>query len=232
MEILKVENLNKSFGEFKAVNNVTFSLRELELTALIGPNGAGKTTLVNLITKKLKPDSGRILFYGKDITRLSGAITTKLGIVRTFQIVSLFLTLTVYENLKIPALASKISDGELDEIISSLGLEKFRDIKVVQLPFGIQKLVELGIALALRPKLLILDEPAAGLSHEDRSNLVKLLRDIGRRVTLMIIEHDMEVVFGLAERVIVMNKGRIVADGRPGKIAEDRLIREIYLGED
>jgi branched-chain amino acid transport system ATP-binding protein len=232
VEILKVENLNKSFGEFKAVNNVTFSLRELELTALIGPNGAGKTTLVNLITKKLKPDSGRILFYGKDITRLSGAITTKLGIVRTFQIVSLFLTLTVYENLKIPALASKISDGELDEIISSLGLEKFRDIKVVQLPFGIQKLVELGIALALRPKLLILDEPAAGLSHEDRSNLVKLLRDIGRRVTLMIIEHDMEVVFGLAERVIVMNKGRIVADGRPGKIAEDRLIREIYLGED
>jgi branched-chain amino acid transport system ATP-binding protein len=231
MEVLKVENLSKSFGEFKAVDGVSFSLRELEITALIGPNGAGKTTLVNLITKKLKPDTGRIIFYGVDITDLSPHSITRLGIVRTFQVVSLFPTLTVYENLKVAALASGTSTKELEGIMSDLRLEKFKDTRVAQLPFGLQKLVELGIALALKPKLLILDEPAAGLTYEDRKNLVKMLRDIGRRVTLMVIEHDMEVVFGLADRIMVMNRGKIIADGRPEEIASNKLVREIYLGE-
>ncbi len=231
MEILKVENLSKSFGEFKAVDGVSFSLNEFEVTALIGPNGAGKTTLVNLITKKLRPDTGRIVFQGLDITGLSSHAITKLGIVRTFQVVSLFPTLTVYENLKIPALASGASNAEVNGIISELGLERFRDVKVMQLPFGFQKLVELGIALVLKPKLLILDEPAAGLTHEGRRSLVKLLREIGKKTTLMVIEHDMEFVFGLAERIMVMNRGKIVADGKPEDIATNKLVREIYLGE-
>jgi len=232
MEILRVENLSRSFGGFKAVDNVSFSLKELEITALIGPNGAGKTTLVNLITKKLKPDSGRIIFQGMDVTGLSAHKIAKLGIVRTFQVLSLFPTLTVYENLKIPALTSRTPDEDIEKIMVDLGIERFKDAKVAKLPFGIQKLVELGIALALKPKLLILDEPAAGLAQEDRRNLTKILGDMGRRITLMVIEHDMEFVFGLAERVMVMDKGRIIASGRPEEIAKNKLVREIYLGEE
>jgi branched-chain amino acid transport system ATP-binding protein len=231
MEILKVENLSKSFDEFKAVDGVSFSLKELEITALIGPNGAGKTTLVNLITKKLKPDTGRIIFRGVDITKLSPHSVTRLGIVRTFQVASLFPTLTVYENLKVAALASGTSTKEIEGIMSDLRLEKFKDTRVAQLPFGLQKLVELGIALALKPKLLILDEPAAGLTYEDRKSLIRMLKDMGRRITLMVIEHDMEVVFGLADRIIVMNKGKIIADGKPEEISSNKLVREIYLGE-
>jgi branched-chain amino acid transport system ATP-binding protein len=231
MEILKVENLSKSFDEFKAVDGVSFSLKELEITALIGPNGAGKTTLVNLITKKLKPDTGRIIFRGVDITKLSPHSVTRLGIVRTFQVASLFPTLTVYENLKVAALASSTSTKEIEGIMSDLRLEKFKDTRVAQLPFGLQKLVELGIALALKPKLLILDEPAAGLTYEDRKSLIRMLKDMGRRITLMVIEHDMEVVFGLADRIIVMNKGKIIADGKPEEISSNKLVREIYLGE-
>jgi branched-chain amino acid transport system ATP-binding protein len=231
MEILRVENLSKSFGKFKAVNDVSFSLRELELTALIGPNGAGKTTLINLITKKLMLDSGRIFFMGKDITNLKPHQIVRLGIVRTFQIVNVFPTLTVYENLKVCALTSGLATKEIDMIMLDLRLEKFRDVKILHLPLGIQKLVELGMALALRPKLLLLDEPAAGLPHEDRKNLMRILKDIGKRMTLLIVDHDIEFVFGLAQRIMVMDKGKIVADGKPEEIASNKLVREIYLGE-
>jgi branched-chain amino acid transport system ATP-binding protein len=232
MEILRVENLSKSFDKFKAVNDVSFSLRELELTALIGPNGAGKTTLINLITKKLMPDSGRVFFMGKDITNLKPHQIVRLGIVRTFQIINMFPTLTVYENLKVCALTSGLAAKEIDMIMLDLRLEKFRDAKILlRLPLGIQKLVELGMALALKPKLLLLDEPAAGLPHEDRKNLMRILKDIGERVTLLIVEHDIEFVFELAQRIIVMDKGKIIADGKPEEIASNKLIREIYLGE-
>jgi branched-chain amino acid transport system ATP-binding protein len=115
--------------------------------------------------------------------------------------------------------------------MSDLRLEKFKDTRVAQLPFGLQKLVELGIALALKPKLLILDEPAAGLTYEDRKSLMRMLKDMGKRITLMVIEHDMEVVFGLADRIMVMNKGKIIADGKPEEISSNKLVREIYLGE-
>jgi branched-chain amino acid transport system ATP-binding protein len=231
MEILRVENLSKSFGKFKAVNDVSFSLRELELTALIGPNGAGKTTLINLITKKLMPDSGRVFFMGKDITNLKPHQIVRLGIVRTFQIINTFPTLTVYENLKVCALTSGLTAKEIDVIMSDLRLEKFRDVKILRLPLGIQKLVELSMALALKPKLLLLDEPAAGLPHEDRKNLMRILKDIGKRVTLLIVEHDIEFVFELAQRIMVMDKGKIIADGKPEEIASNKLVREIYLGE-
>jgi ABC-type branched-subunit amino acid transport system ATPase component len=232
MEILRVENLSKSFDKFKAVNDVSFSLRELELTALIGPNGAGKTTLINLITKKLMPDSGRVFFMGKDITNLKPHQIVRLGNVGTFQIISMFPTLTVYENLKVCALTSGLATKEIDMIMLDLRLEKFRDVKILlRLPLGIQKLVELSMALALKPKLLLLDEPAAGLPHEDRKNLMRILKDIGKRVTLLIVEHDIEFVFELAQRIIVMDKGKIIADGKLEEIASNKLIREIYLGE-
>jgi branched-chain amino acid transport system ATP-binding protein len=230
-EILRVENLSKSFGKFKAVDNVSFSLRELEITSLIGPNGAGKTTLVNLVTKKLKPDQGRILFMGRDITNLNSYQITRLGIVRTFQIVNLFPTLTVYENLKVAALGSKTDNKEIEMIMSELRLDKYKDVKVMNVSFGVQKLVELAMALLLKPKLLILDEPAAGLPREDRKNLMRILKEIGEKITLLVIEHDMEFVFELAQRIMVMNRGKIIADGKPEDIINNSIVREIYLGE-
>jgi branched-chain amino acid transport system ATP-binding protein len=230
-EILRVENLSKSFGKFKAVDNVSFNLRELEITALIGPNGAGKTTLVNLVTKKLKPDQGRILFMGRDITNLNSYQITRLGIVRTFQIVNLFPTLTVYENLKVAALGSKTNNKEIEMIMSELRLDKYKDVKVMNVSFGVQKLVELAMALLLKPKLLILDEPAAGLPREDRKNLMRILKEIGEKITLLVIEHDMEFVFELAQRIMVMNRGKIIADGKPDDIINNSIVREIYLGE-
>jgi len=230
-EILRVENLSKSFGKFKAVDNVSFSLRELEITSLIGPNGAGKTTLVNLVTKKLKPDQGRILFMSRDITNLNSYQITRLGIVRTFQIVNLFPTLTVYENLKVAALGSKTDNKEIEMIMSELRLDKYKDVKVMNVSFGVQKLVELAMALLLKPKLLILDEPAAGLPREDRKNLMRILKEIGEKITLLIIEHDMEFVFELAQRIMVMNRGKIIADGKPEDIINNSIVREIYLGE-
>jgi branched-chain amino acid transport system ATP-binding protein len=231
MEILRVEGLTKKFGDFKAVDNVSFNVKEFEILSIIGPNGAGKTTLVNLITKKLKPDSGKIFFYDKDVTGLTPRMITKLGISRTFQIVSPYPTLTVYENVLVSALQFNTTRSKLEDIMVDLGLEKYKDVKVRYLPSGIQKLLELAMALAQQPKLLILDEPAAGLLLHERRKIVEFLKSLEKKVTIIVIEHDMEVVFDLARRIIVMDKGRIIADGSPEEVANNRIVREIYLGE-
>jgi branched-chain amino acid transport system ATP-binding protein len=231
MEILRVEGLTKKFGDFKAVDNVSFNVKEFEILSIIGPNGAGKTTLINLITKKLKPDSGKIFFYDKDVTGLTPRMITKLGISRTFQIVSPYPTLTVYENVLVSALQFNTTRSRLEDIMVDLGLEKYKDVKVRYLPSGIQKLLELAMALAQQPKLLILDEPAAGLLLHERRKIVEFLKSLEKKVTIIVIEHDMEVVFDLARRIIVMDKGRIIADGSPEEVANNRIVREIYLGE-
>jgi branched-chain amino acid transport system ATP-binding protein len=231
MEILRVEGLTKKFGDFKAVDNVSFNVKEFEILSIIGSNGAGKTTLINLITKKLKPDSGKIFFYDKDVTGLTPRMITKLGISRTFQIVSPYPTLTVYENVLVSALQFNTTRSRLEDIMVDLGLEKYKDVKVRYLPSGIQKLLELAMALAQQPKLLILDEPAAGLLLHERRKIVEFLKSLEKKVTIIVIEHDMEVVFDLARRIIVMDKGRIIADGSPEEVANNRIVREIYLGE-
>jgi len=179
------------------------------------------------------PTQGRSIVYGQRYNEFKfPSDCTRLGNVGTFQIISMFPTLTVYENLKVCALTSGLATKEIDMIMLDLRLEKFRDVKILlRLPLGIQKLVELSMALALKPKLLLLDEPAAGLPHEDRKNLMRILKDIGKRVTLLIVEHDIEFVFELAQRIIVMDKGKIIADGKLEEIASNKLIREIYLGE-
>jgi branched-chain amino acid transport system ATP-binding protein len=168
---------------------------------------------------------------GRDITNLNSYQITRLGIVRTFQIVNLFPTLTVYENLKVAALGSKTNNKEIEMTMSELRLDKYKDVKVMNVSFGVQKLVELAMALLLKPKLLILDEPAAGLPREDRKNLMRILKEIGEKITLLIIEHDMEFVFELAQRIMVMNRGKIIADGKPEDIINNSIVREIYLGE-
>ncbi|MDM7275612.1 MAG: ABC transporter ATP-binding protein [Thermoprotei archaeon] len=229
MEILKVENVTKKFGGFVAVNNVSFTVNRGETVAIIGPNGAGKTTLVNVITKKLEPDEGRVFFDGFEITRLPPHKITKLGLVRTFQVVNLFPTLTVRENMALAGLSAGAT-GEVRRVIEMLGLEEYTDRVVAKVPLGVQKLVELGTSLLLKPKMLILDEPVAGLGAEDRLNMVKVLSELKKSLNLIIIEHDMDVVFALVDRIIVMDKGRIIADGRPEDIRENKLVKEIYLG--
>lgn len=233
MEVLNVINVTKRFGEFIAVDSVSFSIEEGKgPIAIIGPNGAGKTTLINVITKKLNPDKGRIFFYGKEITKLKPEHITKLGLVRTFQNVNIYPSLTVEENIMLTSLFSKSLKTKAYDIIEMLGLTPYRNRKAGALPFGVQKLIELGIALALKPKTLILDEPAAGLTYEERKRLVGILKDIGETIPLIIVEHDMDVVFNLANEIIVMNKGKIIATGKTSEIANNKVVREIYLGEE
>ncbi len=229
MEILRVENVTKRFGGFVAVNNVSFTVNRGETVAIIGPNGAGKTTLVNVITKRLEPDGGSVFFDGFNITRLPPHRISKLGLIRTFQTVSLFPTLTVRENLALPGLNAGTT-SDIKRIAGMLGLEEYMDIVVAKVPLGVQKLIELGMSLLLKPKMLILDEPVAGLGAEDRLNIVKVLSGLKSSLNLIIIEHDMDVVFALVDRIIVMDKGSIIADGKPEEVRENKLVKEIYLG--
>lgn len=229
MEILRVENITKRFGRFVAVDNVSFTISKGETVAIIGPNGAGKTTLVNVITKKLEPDGGRVFFDGIDITRLPPQKISRLGLIRTFQVVNLFPVLKVRENLALAGLRAGTT-GEVESVAEILGIKRYLDKRLVEVPLGVQKLVELGISLLLKPKMLILDEPVAGLGAEDRFSMVKVLLELKKSLNLIVIEHDMDVVFTLVDRIIVMDKGRIIADGKPENIRENKLVKEIYLG--
>ncbi|MEM4559140.1 MAG: ABC transporter ATP-binding protein [Acidilobaceae archaeon] len=229
MEILRVENITKRFGRFVAVDNVSFTISKGETVAIIGPNGAGKTTLVNVITKKLEPDGGRVFFDGIDITRLPPQKISRLGLIRTFQVVNLFPVLKVRENLALAGLRAGTT-GEVESVAEILGIKRYLDKRLVEVPLGVQKLVELGISLLLKPKMLILDEPVAGLGAEDRFNMVKVLSELKKSLNLIVIEHDMDVVFTLVDRIIVMDKGRIIADEKPENIRENKLVKEIYLG--
>ncbi|MEM0365845.1 MAG: ABC transporter ATP-binding protein [Acidilobaceae archaeon] len=229
MEILRVENITKRFGRFVAVDNVSFTISKGETVAIIGPNGAGKTTLVNVITKKLEPDGGRVFYDGIDITRLPPQKISRLGLIRTFQVVNLFPVLKVRENLALAGLRAGTT-GEVESVAEILGIKRYLDKRLVEVPLGVQKLVELGISLLLKPKMLILDEPVAGLGAEDRFNMVKVLSELKKSLNLIVIEHDMDVVFTLVDRIIVMDKGRIIADEKPENIRENKLVKEIYLG--
>lgn len=229
MEILRVEDITKRFGSFVAVDKVSFTVSRGETVAIIGPNGAGKTTLVNIITKKLEPDEGRVFFDGIDITRLPPHKISRLGLVRTFQIVNLFPVLKVRENLALAALKAGTTD-EVKSVAEILRIERYLDKRLVEVPLGVQRLVELGISLLLKPRMLILDEPVAGLGVEDRLNMVKVLSELKKSLSLIVIEHDMDVVFTLVNRIIVMDRGRIIADGKPENIRENKLVKEIYLG--
>ncbi|MEM1685421.1 MAG: ABC transporter ATP-binding protein [Acidilobaceae archaeon] len=229
MEILRVENITKRFGRFVAVDNVSFTISKGETVAIIGPNGAGKTTLVNVITKKLEPDGGRVFYDGIDITHLPPQKISRLGLIRTFQVVNLFPVLKVRENLALAGLRASTT-GEVESVAEILGIKRYLDKRLVEVPLGVQKLVELGISLLLKPKMLILDEPVAGLGAEDRFNMVKVLLELKKSLNLIVIEHDMDVVFTLVDRIIVMDKGRIIADGKPENIRENKLVKEIYLG--
>ncbi len=230
--ILETKNVTKSFAGFVAVDNVSVGFEQQSITAIIGPNGAGKTTFVNLCTGMFKPDSGKVFFDGMDITNLPPEKRVQLGISRTFQIVNIFPMLTVEQNIKIPLLSkSKKVNEELDRIIETFNLEEKRDVLASELSHGDQKILEIAMAISTKPKILFLDEPMAGVNPAERTQIIDLIKELRdkEKLTIVIVEHDMDVVFRMAERIVVMNRGRILADGTPEEIRKNEVVKEVYL---
>jgi branched-chain amino acid transport system ATP-binding protein len=247
-ELLGVEGAGKRFGDFAAVDGVTLSLPAGRLTAVIGPNGAGKTTLINLVTGALLPDAGEVRFKGEVITRLSTHQRVRRGLSRSFQIINVFARLPVIQNILVPVLSRRGRTGnpfhglereaealgEARRILGQIGLAHEEDTPAGALSHGDQRLLELGIAVAPAPELCLLDEPSSGLTSAERTTVLELIRRLSleRSTTFVIVEHDMDVVFALADWIVVMNRGKVLAEGPPAEIRENRAVREVYLGEE
>jgi branched-chain amino acid transport system ATP-binding protein len=241
---LRIAGLHKSFGSLVVAEDVALALPQGARHALIGPNGAGKTTLVNLITGALRPDAGRILLGDEEITALEPDRRVKLGLARTFQINALFpdlepleaVTLAVCERLGVAGVWWRRLAGyhqavdEAHQILTSLNLGAVCCRPTRELPYGQQRLLEIALALATKPKVLLLDEPAAGVPRREAGELFEAIASLSSDITVLFIEHDMEVVFRFASRIIVMVGGRLRIEGTPAEIADDPMVREVYLG--
>ena len=246
MEALKVESLTKQFGGVKAVNDVSFSVTGGERVAIIGPNGAGKTSLFNLINGQLSPTAGGIYFFGEDVTNFPVYRRAHRGMARAFQIISLLMKLTVIENALLTIHGTKphrykmlgkvegfkdISERS-ESALRNLDLWDKRSRPVSSLSYGEQRRLEIGLGLAMQPKLLLLDEPSAGLSKEESSEIVDIIKSLDTDITVMMVDHDMDLVFRVAERIIVLHYGQILMDGKPEDVQGDQRVKEIYLGVD
>jgi branched-chain amino acid transport system ATP-binding protein len=243
---LEVVGLAKRFGGLQAVKDVDLTVAAGERRAVIGPNGAGKTTLFNLITGYLRPDAGRVVFNGDDITGKPTYRVARAGIGRAFQITSIFPALTVFENVQLGRLARRGETArpfgrargrhadEVTEILESVGLAQHARSRAGNLSHGDQRALELAISLALEPRLLLLDEPTAGMAPEETDRTMRLVRRIAdeRKLTVLFCEHDMEVVFGTADRVLVMHEGQALAEGTPDEVRSNADVQRVYLGED
>ena len=245
--LLETIQLKKHFGGVRAVDGVDLHVEEGELQAIIGPNGAGKTTLFNLLTGMLRPDSGRILFAGDELTGLPPSEIVRRGIGRSFQIINFFPNLTVYENVLVAVLshmdftskplASLRKEKEAHEkttmLLERVGLTASADLWGGSLSRGDQKRLEIAIALAVEPRLLLLDEPTTGMSPVETQEITGLLQRVAQEagITIVFTEHDMEVVFSVASRITVMHQGKIIAEGRPEEVSTNPTVREAYLGE-
>jgi len=242
--ILEVHNLYKSFGGVKAVHNLSFELPEGQLLAMIGPNGAGKSTCFNLINGQLRPDQGSIVIMGKQINGSKPREVWNLGVGRTFQVTSTFASMSVLENVQMALLSyhrrtkslfKKVSQLYVDESIKLLelvGIGDQADRACGVLAYGDLKRVELVVALANKPKLLLMDEPTAGMGPAERQSLMELTADIvrTRNIGVLFTEHDMDVVFNHADRIIVLNRGELVAEGTPDEVQSNEQVKKIYLG--
>lgn len=243
--LLATEGLNKHFGALHATRNVTFTLEEGARHALIGPNGAGKTTFINLLTGFLMPTSGAVTFKGRDITRAAQAERVKLGIARTFQINRLFRGLTVLENvymaiaeragaapdmLRPAGLRSDVID-EAMELLTRLKLADVAHKTIPELPYGRQRLVELAITLGLKPEVLLLDEPAAGVPSAESHIILDAVDALPKSIGVLIIDHDMDLVFRFAKKITVLVRGAVFAEGTPKEIGANPDVRAVYLGQ-
>ena len=242
--MLQVEAVHKSFGDFMAVYGANLAVEKGEVVAVIGPNGAGKTTLFNLITGQLKPDKGKIVFKGEEISGLPAYQICKRGIGRSFQIVNIFHRLTVFENVQVAVLsqqrkssnlfspAQNLAVEETNHILESVGLSQKAGNIAGSLSHGDQKILEIAIALGNEPELLVLDEPTAGMSPEETAATMELIKHLAkeRGLTILFCEHDMEVVFDIAQSIMVMHHGRTLIQGRPEEVRRNKEVQEAYLG--
>jgi branched-chain amino acid transport system ATP-binding protein len=226
-----VEGASMSFGAFRALNDVSLDVGHGEIRAIIGPNGAGKTTFVNIVSGIFKPTSGRVTLEGRDITALSPQRRARLGLARTFQITSLFKGMTVSEHLQL-AVRDADGDGETRrELLEQMGLAAFADREVDTLSHGDQRILEMAMAMVLKPKFLLLDEPTAGLSIAETDRMIRLIIERLRgRIGVIIIEHDMNVVTQTSDKVTVLAAGAVAASGLPQDVLRDPHVKEIYLG--
>jgi branched-chain amino acid transport system ATP-binding protein len=243
--VLETRKLCKRFGALTVAENIDFRLETGARHALIGPNGAGKTTFVNMLTGRLAPSAGQILLGGNDITKLRQSARVKRGLGRTFQINTLFRDLPVLDNVALgiaersgiagrtwrTANSYREIRDEGMELLATLGLADDAATRVLDLPYGKQRLVEIAIALGLKPTVLLLDEPAAGVPSTESGRILQVLDSLPKEIAILIIEHDMDVVFRFAQRITVLVQGEVLVEGPPGEIAKDRRVHEVYLGE-
>lgn len=248
MPILETKNLCKSFGALQAVSNVSLQMEEGSLTSVIGPNGAGKTTLFNLISGRYVPDTGAVLLKGENIAGLPPHVLVRKGMGRSFQITNIFPDLTVLTNVCVALTASsgrsydclhalRSSREILEEasaIVESVRLADYTEYRGSALSHGDRKLLEFAMVLAMKPIIMLLDEPTAGMNQEETNNTVRLIREISRErnITVVLTEHDIDLVFSISDRIAVLNQGRLIAEGTPAEIRANDLVKKAYLGED
>lgn len=242
--MLEVTSLSKSFEGFKAVKDASLSVKDGEVVAVIGPNGAGKTTLFNLITGVIRPDSGKVLFKGEDITGLKPYQVCRRGMSRSFQVVTVFPRLSVFENVQVSVLSrqkktwnlftpsSKLAIAETERILENVGLTGVGDATSAALSHGERKVLEIAIALGGNPEFLILDEPTAGMSPEETSRCIDLIRQLKEKlgITILFCEHDMEIVFSISDRIMVMVRGTTIIEGTCNEVRCCQEVQDAYLG--
>ena len=247
MAILEVRNVNKSFGGLKALDDVNLTVQESSVHAIIGPNGAGKSTLLNCFVGRLEPDTGTVMFDGQSLLNKKPHQINQMGVARVFQTPEIFGDLTILENVMIPALARRDGAFRLNawpsvrgeksvmsqalQLLEDVGLADKADAHSGEMSRGDKRRLEMAMCLIQKPKLLLLDEPTAGMSRRDTNNTIELLKGIGHRgITMIVIEHDMHVVFSLADRISVLAQGHVIVENTPDRIKGDERVQEAYLG--
>ena len=243
MKILETKGLTKSFGGLTAVDGVDFQVEKGQLCTIIGPNGAGKTTFFNMIAGTLPPTKGEIWFKGENITNLPAYMVSRKSIARSYQIINLFPNSTVFENIRIAAQSRKVTydfwkdvqglgeiNGKVKKILETLRLADRQESPASSLPYGEQRHLEIGIALATEPELLLMDEPTAGLTPEETLGIMELIKTISKGLTIILVAHDMDVVMKVSDRITVLHQGRVLAEGKPEEIQKNEEVQRVYLG--